>query len=75
MLTIGSWKTKNGGQLKARLVPATNELMVELTNYRCWLGLPPLPQQGEPSTLLLPVWWRVPDLAALPAARSSGRGG
>lgn len=42
---------------KARLVPATNELMMELSHYRRSLGLSPLPQHGEPSPLLFPVWW------------------
>lgn len=46
---------------KERLVPATNELMVELTHYRHWLGLSPLPQYGEPSPLLFAVWWRAPQ--------------
>lgn len=54
------WLDVMGKGDKARLVPATSELMVELANYRRWLGLPPLPQHGEPSPLLFPVWWRVP---------------
>lgn len=59
------WLHVIGKGNKARLVPATNELMVELANYRRWLGVPPLPQQGEPSTLLLPVWWRAPATGAV----------
>ncbi len=52
------WLHIKGKGNKERLVPATNELMVELTHYRRWLGLGPLPQYGEPSPLLFPVWWR-----------------
>jgi len=51
------WLHVVGKGNKERQVPATNELVVELTNYRRWLGLTPLPQQGEPSPLLFPVWW------------------
>lgn len=35
------WLQVVGKGSKARLVPATTELMIELTNYRRWLGLPP----------------------------------
>ena len=53
---------------KQRLVPATNELIVELANYRRCLGLSALPQQGEPSPLLFPVWWRAPAGATVATA-------
>lgn len=43
---------------KQRLVPATDELVVELMNYRKWLQLPALPQPGELSPLVFPVAWR-----------------
>lgn len=54
------WLQVTGKGNKDRLVPATNELMVELTHYRRWLGLSPLPEYGEPSPLVLPVWWHAP---------------
>lgn len=54
------WLQITGKGSKERLVPATDELVLELTHYRRWLGLPPLPQHGEPSPLLFPVWWRAP---------------
>ncbi|MGM9480277.1 tyrosine-type recombinase/integrase [Roseateles sp. NT4] len=52
------WLQVLGKGGKQRLVPATTELMVELMAYRRALGLPDLPQAGEPSPLLLPVAWR-----------------
>jgi site-specific recombinase XerD len=40
---------------KTRIVPATNELMVELARYRRELGMAPFPIQGETAPLLLPI--------------------
>ncbi len=54
------WLQVLGKGGKERLVPATNELMVELSHYRRFLGLAPLPQEGDSAPLLLPVCWRVP---------------
>lgn len=54
------WLEITGKGGKTRLVPATNELMVELARYRRSLGLSPLLQQHEPAPLLFPVWWRAP---------------
>jgi site-specific recombinase XerD len=62
------WLHLVGKGNRQRLVPATNELVVELANYRRWLGLSALPQQGEPSPLLFPVWWRAPAGATVAAA-------
>lgn len=61
-----SWLTPQvvGKGNKARLVPATTELMIELTNYRRRLGLPPLPQSGDTSPLVFPVWWSAPTEGA-----------
>lgn len=59
------WLQITGKGDKVRLVPATNELMVELTHYRRWLGLSPLPQYGEASPLLFPVWWHKPAQGSL----------
>jgi integrase/recombinase XerD len=51
------WLQVLGKGGKERLVPATNELMVELSHYRRFLGLTPLPHRAP---LLFPVWWRAP---------------
>jgi integrase/recombinase XerD len=40
---------------KLRIVPATNELMVELARYRRELGLAPFPLPAESTPLLLPI--------------------
>jgi integrase/recombinase XerD len=40
---------------KLRIVPATNELMVELARYRREMGLAPFPLQNESTPLLLPI--------------------
>lgn len=58
------WLQVVGKGNKARLVPATTELMIELTNYRRRLGLPPLPQSGDTSPLVFPVWWSAPTEGA-----------
>lgn len=55
------WLHLVGKGNKERLAPATNELMVELSHYRRHLGLTALPQYGESSPLLFPVWWHAPD--------------
>jgi site-specific recombinase XerD len=40
---------------KERLVPATNEMMVELARYRREMGLPPYPTPNEETPLALPI--------------------
>lgn len=54
------WLQVLGKGGKERLVPATNELMVELSHYRRVLGLTPLPLEADSAPLLFPVWWRAP---------------
>lgn len=49
--------TGKGG--KTRLVPATNELMMELARYRRALGLTALPREHEAAPLLFTVGWRL----------------
>jgi len=49
------WLEITGKGEKTRLVPATAELMVELTRYRRENGLSPYPLPGEPTPLLLPI--------------------
>jgi site-specific recombinase XerD len=51
------WLEITGKGGKVRLVPATDELMIELARYRRALGLAPLTQEHEPAPLLFPVWW------------------
>lgn len=54
------WLEIVGKGNKTRLVPATSELMVELTRYRRSLALPPVPIEHEAMPLLMPVWWQAP---------------
>jgi site-specific recombinase XerD len=49
------WLEITGKGDKTRLVPATSELIVELTRYRRENGLSPFPLPGEPTPLLLPI--------------------
>jgi integrase len=49
------WLEIVGKGSKVRIVPATNELMIELGRYRRELRYPPLPVPGESTPLLLPI--------------------
>jgi len=49
------WLEVVGKGDKTRLVPATTELMVELTRYRRESGLAPIPLPGEQTPLVLPI--------------------
>lgn len=49
------WLEITGKGDKTRIVPATNELMVELTRYRRENGLTSFPLHGETTPLLLPI--------------------
>lgn len=49
------WLEITGKGDKTRIVPATNELMVELARYRREKGLPPFPTHAENIPLLLPI--------------------
>lgn len=49
------WLEVLGKGDKLRLVPATDELMVELARYRRELGYPPYPVPSESTPLLLPI--------------------
>lgn len=49
------WLEITGKGDKTRIVPATQELMLELSRYRREKGLPPFPVPGEPTPLLLPI--------------------
>lgn len=49
------WLEISGKGDKIRLVPATAELIAELSRYRRENGLSPFPLPGEPTPLLLPI--------------------
>lgn len=49
------WLEILGKGSKVRIVPATNELMVELGRYLRELSYPPMPVPGESTPLLLPI--------------------
>lgn len=49
------WLEVLGKGDKLRIVPATDELMVELARYRRELSYPPHPAPGETTPLLLPI--------------------
>lgn len=49
------WLEVTGKGEKTRIIPATQELMVELARYRREKGLSPFPSPDEPTPLLLPI--------------------
>lgn len=49
------WLEIIGKGEKTRIIPATQELMIELSRYRRENGLSPCPIQGEATPLLLPI--------------------
>ncbi|WP_250480792.1 tyrosine-type recombinase/integrase [Caballeronia sp. GAOx1] len=49
------WLTVHGKGDKQRLVPATREMMMELSRYRQQLGLSALPSPNEDTPLVLPI--------------------
>ncbi|MDH6147577.1 integrase/recombinase XerD [Paraburkholderia sp. WSM4179] len=49
------WLTVHGKGDRERLVPATRELMTELTRYRQSFGMTALPSPGEATPLVLPI--------------------
>jgi integrase/recombinase XerD len=49
------WLTIHGKGGKERLVPATQEMMTELSRYRQHLGLSALPSSNEDTPLILPI--------------------
>jgi site-specific recombinase XerD len=49
------WLEVTGKGVKTRLVPATDEVMAELTSYRLAHRLSALPQAGETTPVVLPV--------------------
>jgi site-specific recombinase XerD len=53
--TLRWWLTVHGKGGKERLVPATREMMMELSRYRQQLGLSALPSPSEETPLILPI--------------------
>ncbi|HXZ09114.1 MAG TPA: tyrosine-type recombinase/integrase [Paraburkholderia sp.] len=53
--TMRWWLTVHGKGDRERLVPATRELMTELSRYRQFLGMTALPSPGEATPLVLPI--------------------
>jgi site-specific recombinase XerD len=49
------WLTVHGKGGKERLIPATREMMTELSRYRQHLGLSALPSPNEDTPLVLPI--------------------
>ncbi|SAK87788.1 integrase family protein [Caballeronia hypogeia] len=49
------WLTVHGKGGKERLVPATQEMITELSRYRQYLGLSALPSPNEDTPLVLPI--------------------
>lgn len=54
------WLQAIGKGDRIRLVPATDELMLELARYRRHLKMTALPVQGEDTPLLLPLFGKTP---------------
>jgi len=52
------WLEITGKGDKTRIIPATNELMIELGRYRREMGLTPLPFENEAVPLVLPIGGR-----------------
>ncbi|WP_409518832.1 tyrosine-type recombinase/integrase [Paraburkholderia sp. LEh10] len=69
--TIRCWLTVHGKGDRERLVPATRELMTELSRYRQSLGMTALPSPNELTPLLLPIG-SATDESAMKAARGTG---
>ncbi|SAL88858.1 Phage integrase [Caballeronia terrestris] len=53
--TLRWWLSLHGKGGKERLVPATREMMMELSRYRQQLGLSALPSPGDETPLVLPI--------------------
>jgi len=49
------WLEVTGKGSKTRLVPATDEVMMELARYREAYGLPPMPLPGEDRPIVPPI--------------------
>jgi len=49
------WLEITGKGDKMRIVPATNDLIIELSRYRREMGLSPMPNEGETCPLVLPI--------------------
>ncbi|WP_109483276.1 tyrosine-type recombinase/integrase [Paraburkholderia sp. C35] len=74
--TMRWWLTVHGKGDKDRLVPATRDLMTELSRYRQSVGMPALPSPSEATPLILPIGSTADSIAdgtdALALERASG---
>ncbi|MDX2219219.1 MAG: tyrosine-type recombinase/integrase [Burkholderiales bacterium] len=59
------WMRVVGKGGKEREVPATDELMIELSRYRRACGLTPLPMPEDPTPLILPIGGKVRRLTRM----------
>lgn len=75
--TMRWWLTVHGKGDRERLVPATRELMTELSRYRQSLGMTALPSPNDPTPLLLPIGSTADETATKAAGRAgeSAQGG
>ncbi|CAD6563024.1 tyrosine-type recombinase/integrase [Paraburkholderia sabiae] len=66
------WLAVHGKGDKERLVPATRELMTELSRYRQSLGMTALPSPHEDTPLVLPIGKTAGSTAEHPAGGTAG---
>jgi site-specific recombinase XerD len=71
--TMRWWLTVRGKGDKDRLVPATRELMTELSRYRQSLGMTALPSPGEATPLVLPIGKTAGSTAGKTAGSKAGK--
>ncbi|MGF6931059.1 integrase/recombinase XerD [Paraburkholderia sp. UCT70] len=67
------WLSVHGKGDRERLVPATRELMTELTRYRQSFGMTALPSPGEATPLVLPIGRTSEARTKLAHERADGR--
>jgi integrase len=70
--TMRWWLTVHGKGDKDRLVPATRELMTELSRYRQSLGMTALPSPNEATPLVLPIGQTAGTTAGSTAGTTAG---
>ncbi|MHB9842127.1 tyrosine-type recombinase/integrase [Paraburkholderia terrae] len=70
--TMRWWLTVHGKGDRERLVPATRELMTELSRYRQHLGMTALPSPNETTPLVLPIGSTAGSTAELGRTKTEG---
>jgi site-specific recombinase XerD len=71
--TMRWWLTVRGKGDRDRLVPATRELMTELSRYRQSLGMTALPSPNETTPLVLPIGKTTGSTAGKTAGTTAGK--